>query len=90
MVWFKLCPRCSGDLFEDRDQYGNFITCIQCGLNRQIPNNAGGTFVISAEPGPAPVLETSDGSKRRRSIHGGVHYTKTFAIGAIELRETAP
>jgi hypothetical protein len=31
MFWFKICPRCCGDLSEDRDQYGRYISCIQCG-----------------------------------------------------------
>ena len=31
MVWFKCCPRCSGDLCEEADLYGNYIACLQCG-----------------------------------------------------------
>lgn len=30
-VWLKGCPRCNGDLTPDRDRYGNYIYCIQCG-----------------------------------------------------------
>lgn len=29
--WFKSCPRCKGDLYEDTDFYGRFVSCIQCG-----------------------------------------------------------
>jgi hypothetical protein len=36
MFWFKRCPRCSGDLFEETDQYGSFITCMQCGFSKDI------------------------------------------------------
>ena len=32
MIWFKKCPRCSGDLYDGSDRYGSFITCIQCGV----------------------------------------------------------
>ena len=28
---FKACPRCRGDMHADRDQYGAFRSCIQCG-----------------------------------------------------------
>lgn len=27
----KSCPRCGGDLFIDRDIYGHYISCLQCG-----------------------------------------------------------
>ena len=31
MFWLKSCPRCFGDLYEDTDKYGKFISCMQCG-----------------------------------------------------------
>ena len=31
MFWLKSCPRCGGDLYDERDQYGHYIVCIQCG-----------------------------------------------------------
>ena len=89
MFWFKLCPRCSGDLFEDRDQYGQYITCMQCGFSRDVPTSEGGVLVISAEPVPIPVAPTWDGTRRRRISHGGRHFSKTLAFAADELSETA-
>lgn len=29
--WFKECPRCGGDLREESDIYGRYISCVQCG-----------------------------------------------------------
>lgn len=29
--WFKECPRCRGDLREEGDLYGTYISCMQCG-----------------------------------------------------------
>ena len=29
--WFKECPRCRGDLREESDIYGRYISCMQCG-----------------------------------------------------------
>ena len=89
MFWFKLCPRCSGDLFDDRDQYGKFITCMQCGLTRNVPNSESGVLVISAEPVPDPVVPTSDGIRRRRMSNSGRHHSKTFAFNIDKLSETA-
>lgn len=31
MIYFKSCPRCSGDVYESQDMYGYFLTCWQCG-----------------------------------------------------------
>ena len=31
MFWLGCCPKCNGDLYEDRDHYGTYIACIQCG-----------------------------------------------------------
>jgi len=38
MVWwkFKSCPRCDGDMFIDRDLYGWYEQCIQCGYARDL------------------------------------------------------
>ena len=32
MLWLKTCPKCSGDLSQERDDYGPYIQCTQCGL----------------------------------------------------------
>ena len=31
MFWLKCCPKCAGDLYEDRDLYGSQRACLQCG-----------------------------------------------------------
>ncbi|MEE8442754.1 MAG: hypothetical protein V3S37_03305 [Dehalococcoidia bacterium] len=31
MLWIKQCPRCQGDLYHNRDMYGDFVSCLQCG-----------------------------------------------------------
>ena len=40
MAWwnFKSCPRCDGDMFIDRDLYGWYEQCIQCGYNGDLRN----------------------------------------------------
>ena len=30
-IYLKTCRRCQGDLYLDRDRYGPFATCLQCG-----------------------------------------------------------
>jgi uncharacterized protein YbaR (Trm112 family) len=36
MYWLKQCPKCKGDLVSDHDQYGDYISCLQCGMCRDI------------------------------------------------------
>ena len=34
MLFLRACPKCGGDLFMDRDMYGGYVKCLQCGLMR--------------------------------------------------------
>jgi hypothetical protein len=34
MFWLKSCPRCNGDLYEGKDKYGRYVSCLQCGYHR--------------------------------------------------------
>jgi len=31
MVWLKSCPRCSGDIFLERNIGESYMMCLQCG-----------------------------------------------------------
>lgn len=31
MLELKACPRCKGDMHSNRDMYGSYKECIQCG-----------------------------------------------------------
>ena len=33
---FNACPKCSGDLEFRRDIYGMFVSCLQCGLQKDL------------------------------------------------------
>jgi hypothetical protein len=79
MFWFKKCPRCSGDLYEESDQYGSYVTCVQCGFCKDVHQKLTDPGAISVEPSPAPSVPKSEGGKRRRLSHGGRHFSRTFA-----------
>ena len=32
MLYLKGCPRCEGDIYADRDEYGEYRQCLQCGF----------------------------------------------------------
>ena len=31
MLHLKLCKKCHGDMLMDKDHYGTFLFCLQCG-----------------------------------------------------------
>ena len=39
MFFFRACPKCQGDMYLDRDIYGPFVECLQCGLIRDLKVN---------------------------------------------------
>ncbi len=32
MLYLKACPRCRGDVKYERDIYGRYLECLQCGF----------------------------------------------------------
>ncbi|PKB63385.1 MAG: hypothetical protein BZY67_00350 [SAR202 cluster bacterium Io17-Chloro-G1] len=36
MLKLKACPRCKGDLHGNRDMYGSYDECLQCGYMHDI------------------------------------------------------
>ena len=90
MFWLKACPRCCGDLYVDNDQYGSFISCLQCGLNRQVCSEPGEPLLIAAEPSLPIPLPQWQGSKRRRLSRGGRHLDKSLSNGEeLSMRSVA-
>ena len=46
MLKLKSCPKCKGDIMVDRDSYGWYEQCLQCGYLRDLRN------VVGAKQGP--------------------------------------
>ncbi len=36
MIKLKACPKCHGDLYLERDQYGRYMSCLQCGYLKEL------------------------------------------------------
>ena len=73
MFWFKQCPRCNGDLVAECDQYSAFITCMQCGMCKDVTSTQIDLSQISFDPVPAPTVPESESGVRRRMSQGGRH-----------------
>ena len=89
MFWLKSCPRCSGDLYQDDDQYGRYVSCLQCGLSRDVSGTLAVLTEISAAPSQPPVVPQWEGNKRRRISHGGRHYARTFDFSSGRAAQPA-
>jgi len=37
MLLFKGCSRCGGDMSTNRDECGPYVSCIQCGAMKDVP-----------------------------------------------------
>jgi lysine biosynthesis protein LysW len=86
MYWFKQCPRCGGDLVVENDQYGIFVSCMQCGMCKDVVSEQIDPAQISLEPVPAPIVpqpESGTGTRRRMS-HGGRHSYRSVGEPAIQ------
>ncbi len=59
MYFLKQCPKCSGDLITDSDQYGDFISCLQCGLCKDIQAGTSGSPVVDLRFGQIYAVSAS-------------------------------
>ncbi len=72
MIWLKACPRCGGDLFEERDWYSRTVKCFQCGRvltaaqERQLRMTAVASRVVEDETG-SPALSAHRPRKRKKA-----------------------
>ena len=49
MVHLKGCPRCGGDIHINRDMYGEYRECLQCGLIQDIEKPDGSIRKVMAK-----------------------------------------
>ncbi len=36
MLFLKSCPKCQGDMYLEKDSYGAFHQCLQCGMIKDL------------------------------------------------------
>ena len=66
MLYMKACPRCSGDVKLDKDNYGVYAKCLQCGFNRDFVTKRGG-FGTPQQGEPALPAEFTQGEEHREA-----------------------
>ena len=61
MYWLKGCTRCGGDLASNCDQFGSYVSCMQCGL-QDIEIEEAGSPGVSLQLSAVAVL-SGEGSR---------------------------
>ena len=51
MFYFKACPKCRGDLTLEKDAYGDFLKCMQCGILIDVKVEVHGHYSLLNEAG---------------------------------------
>ncbi len=50
MIYSNACPKCHGDLTMNQDGYGSYVSCLQCGLMRDIDAKPGTSKSSAVKP----------------------------------------
>jgi ssDNA-binding Zn-finger/Zn-ribbon topoisomerase 1 len=45
MIFFKSCPKCQGDMLLEKDPFGDYKHCLQCGLYEDLSTTLAGEMV---------------------------------------------
>ena len=80
MIWFKKCPRCTGDLCQDADLFIPSVFCLQCGFRSYTEDSP---RMLSIDLGSAIRVSRSDPGENKNTRGGGRHIRRTAVkIGA--------
>ena len=64
MIWLKGCPRCKGELADNKDTYGYYIYCVQCGYQlNEVQIGKLWTYTLNLrtqKAAPAPLPQKSE------------------------------
>lgn len=62
MYWLKGCTKCGGDLASGCDQYGSYVSCMQCGRYQDIEIKKAGSLGVGLQLSAVAVL-SGEGSR---------------------------
>ena len=69
MYLLKQCPRCNGDLATGSDQYGQYVSCMQCGFCKDIQTEGFQTPQINFDSARPTAGEVLVGELHRTVVH---------------------
>jgi len=62
MLYLRACTWCKGDVYLDKDRWGAYLRCLQCGREREVPE---GWFEIGNRTRPSPARAARPSHKQR-------------------------
>ena len=59
LIKFKFCPKCHGDLYLAGDIFGKYVSCLQCGFLKDLPEEGPEERKLVHAGGPGPSNEAA-------------------------------
>ena len=59
LIKFKFCPKCHGDLYLTEDIFGKYVSCLQCGFLKDLPEERPEERELVHAGGPGPSSEAA-------------------------------
>ena len=59
LIKFKFCPKCRGDLYLAEDIFGKYVSCLQCGFLKDLPEERPEKRELVHAGGPGPSQEAA-------------------------------
>ena len=84
MIWFKKCPRCTGDLCQDADLFIPSIFCLQCGYRSY--TEAGSQRLLTDLRSAVQVTSIDPGEHQNTQGRGPRIRRETVKMGAATTR----
>lgn len=66
------CKRCNGALLRDRDEFGWYDECIQCGHTQDVTSRSGQVLVPLNSANPDLIDDVYDGKSIRVKVKTGI------------------
>ncbi|MCH8296722.1 MAG: hypothetical protein IH873_01515 [Chloroflexi bacterium] len=68
MFYFKACTKCRGDLILEKDAYGEFLKCMQCGTLIDVDEVQGHQSVLNGSASNFVALRAVSAAKAKTAV----------------------
>ena len=68
MFYFKACTKCRGDLILEKDTYGEFLKCMQCGTLIDVDEVRGHQSVLNGSASNIVAVQAVSAAKAKTAV----------------------
>ena len=68
MFYFKACSKCRGDLTLEKDSYGSFLKCLQCGSYVEVEEVQGQRSVLNGSVSNKVAVQALSEAKAKTAV----------------------